>query len=98
MVMAGDDRPVSDDERTRILRTYFDGPCLVQMPARAWRKRVVLEHVATRFSLCDTYTEQEVNTVLGQVHPDFCGLRRYLIDYGLLARTRDGSSYWREQQ
>ena len=35
------------------------------------------------------YTETEVNIQLGTLHPDFAALRRYLVDYGFLARISE---------
>jgi hypothetical protein len=41
------------------------------------------------------YTEKEVNTILRRFHVDVSGLRRDLIDSGLMARASNGSRYWR---
>jgi hypothetical protein len=44
-----------------------------------------------------SYTEKEVNMILARFHEDTPGLRRDLVDAGLLARERDGSRYWRPE-
>ena len=44
-----------------------------------------------------SYTEKEVNLILARFHEDTSGLRRNLVDAGLLARERDGSRYWRPE-
>ena len=44
------------------------------------------------------YTEKEVNTILRRFHLDVVGLRRGLIDSGLMARESNGSRYWRLQR
>jgi hypothetical protein len=41
------------------------------------------------------YTEKQVNAIIARFHEDVAGLRRDLIDRGMLARERDGSRYWR---
>ncbi|MCZ4150164.1 transcriptional regulator, partial [Escherichia coli] len=41
-----------------------------------------------------TYTEKQVNELLGRVYPDYAEIRRYLVDYALLDRKQDGSEYW----
>ena len=38
-------------------------------------------------------SEQELNAILKPMYEDFVELRRYLVDYGLLTRSRDGSCY-----
>jgi hypothetical protein len=53
-----------------------------------------LEYVIKAFELDVYYSEREVNEVLKEFHPDTAILRRYLVDYGFLARERDGSRYW----
>jgi hypothetical protein len=43
------------------------------------------------------YTEKEINQALRQFTRDTASLRRYLVDYGYLARETDGSRYWLAQ-
>ncbi|WP_434060193.1 DUF2087 domain-containing protein [Peribacillus simplex] len=40
------------------------------------------------------YTEKEVNEVLKDIFDDFVMIRRYLIDYKLLNRNKEGTRYW----
>ncbi|WP_165989275.1 DUF2087 domain-containing protein [Streptomyces sp. YIM 98790] len=69
---------------------------LTAVPRRAARREALLTHLAeTLFAQGRSYTEGEVNSALLTVHDDFPALRRYLVEAGLLARTRDGSSYRR---
>ena len=55
---------------------------------------VVLTAIAARFAQGKRYTEREVNEILQPVFFDFATIRRFLIIYGLMNRTRDGSAYW----
>lgn len=57
--------------------------------------RILLEYLAASFESGIDYTEKEVNAILSRFHPDSAGLRRDLIDAGLLDREQDGSRYWR---
>jgi hypothetical protein len=41
------------------------------------------------------YTEKEVNQIIRRYNEDVAGLRRDLIDRGMLQRKSDGSQYWR---
>ena len=40
------------------------------------------------------YTEREVNEIIQPIYADYVTIRRYLISYGLMNRTRNGSEYW----
>jgi hypothetical protein len=57
--------------------------------------RLVLEYLQAAFEPGNTYTEKEVNRIISRFNADFAGLRRDLVDAGLLLRERDGSKYWR---
>ncbi|MFD5424253.1 DUF2087 domain-containing protein [Streptomyces sp. NPDC127084] len=69
---------------------------LTTIPRRPARREQLLTHLArTLFETDRDYTESEINDALRTVHEDAAALRRYLVVAGLLARTRDGSSYRR---
>lgn len=40
------------------------------------------------------YSEQEVNEILRPIYEDYMTIRRYLIMYGFMERTKDGRQYW----
>lgn len=67
---------------------------LPTMRTKRYRVELVLRWLATMFGYDRTYTEREVNTIIGGVHEDFATLRRHLVDYGYLNRERNGRSYW----
>ena len=70
-----------------MLRNFVAGDGRVaSLPARAAKRKVVLEYVAMRFEPKREYGEREVNAVLEDVHDDYVTLRRYLVDEGLLER------------
>lgn len=66
-----------------------------QIPSQAGKLRIILEYLITAFTPGASYTEKEVNTILRRFHLDTAGLRRDLVDAGLLDRESDGSRYWR---
>jgi hypothetical protein len=84
---------VTDDERERakVLRDFFDGDRLKQIPAQRKRRVIVLQHLVARFDPERDYTERQVSDLLKQAHEDFATLRRELIDYGFM--TRAGGVY-----
>jgi hypothetical protein len=93
--------PDLETERQKTLAAYLNPDGSVrQIPnsrSQATKFRIILEHVAAAFESGRTYTEREVNTILKGFHADISGLRRDLVDSGLLARERDGSKYWRTE-
>jgi DNA-binding CsgD family transcriptional regulator len=95
--MVDDRYKMSQKDRDQILKNLFPegsaGP-LKTFSIKEKHKLVVLQEIIQRFQAEQTYTEKEVNQILKFVYPDFATLRRYLIEYGFLDRTPDGSQYW----
>lgn len=93
-----DDRYViTGQERERILKNAFAGldpPVLKTFPPKEKKKIVILTVIASQFQKGRHYTEAEVNRILKPIFGDFVTIRRYLIAYGFMARTRSGSEYW----
>lgn len=79
----------------KVLNTFLDKDGrLVAIPARAGKRRVILEHIVRVFEPGVRYAEREVDAVLRAFYAeDWVSLRRYLIDAGLMQRA-DGL-YWR---
>lgn len=88
---------IEQDEREKVLATYFkdglDG-ALELIPSKEKRKLIVLQHILKRFNPAVHYSEKEVNAILKTAHTDYVSLRRYLIEYGFMERSDDGSAYW----
>jgi hypothetical protein len=82
----------SEDEEA-VLRTFFRNGRLTEIPAKASKRRIVLERVALEFEPGVRYDEREVNAIVGRFFNDHASLRRYLVDEGLLSRER--GVYWR---
>ena len=87
---AGDE---DDDYARRVMRDYFEGERLKQVPMQRKKRWVVLRWLAERFEQERRYTEKEVNAIIKRHHEDTAWLRRELVD-GRLMR-REGGVYWR---
>ena len=85
-----DDEPA---ERARVLRAFVRDGRLVSIPAVHAKRMIVLDWLAQRFEPGRRYSEQMVNLILGQVHPDTASLRRYMVDADIL--SREHGEYWR---
>jgi hypothetical protein len=82
-----------DEEEEAVLRHYFRGGRLTEVPAKLSKRRIVLTRLALEFEAGIRYTEPDVNDILKRFHDDYATLRRYLVDERLL--SRDGGRYWR---
>jgi hypothetical protein len=82
-----------DEEEEAVLRNYFRGGRLRELPARQSKRRIVLTRLALEFDAGVRYPEREVNEVLRRFHDDYATLRRYLVDEGFLSRQK--AIYWR---
>jgi DNA-binding transcriptional ArsR family regulator len=72
----------------RVIRAFFDGPRLRQMPASRKKRVAVLRHLLLRFEPGQEYPEPQVNDLLRVAHDDVATLRRELVDYGFMTRER----------
>jgi hypothetical protein len=85
----GDDAPQpASEEDNAVLRAFFDGPQLRQIPASRKKRVIVLRRLLERFAPDRSYPESEVNELLREAHDDVATLRRELVDYGFMVRDR----------
>ena len=88
-----DHKSLTAAELDRRLRPFWAGDRILRWPARENRLRLVLAEVARLFNPGKRMLEGDVDAALRQVWPDYCQLRRALVDYGLL--NRKNGIYWR---
>jgi hypothetical protein len=90
--------PDLENKRRRVLAAHLkpDGT-IKQIPLQAAKLSIILDYLINAFTSGVNYTEKEVNLILSHFHPDTAGLRRDLIEAGMLERERDGSRYWRPE-
>jgi hypothetical protein len=88
--------PPSPPEPPLSVARFFRRGALPVMPRRQADRERVLAYVASRtLPVDDPVTEPELTARLARVTRDPVGLRRALVDAGLVTRTRDGAEYWR---
>ncbi len=78
---------------SEVLRRFFRGDRLSELPAQRHKRLVVLERLALEFEPGLRYRETEVNALLRRFHDDHATLRRALVDEGFLDRA--AGEYWR---
>lgn len=88
-------RMTAEEEAAALKASFGPDGRLRHFPAREKRKIAVLKHLAQRFQPGQRYTEREVNERIG--YDDYATVRRYLVEYGFLARSTDCSQYWRKE-
>lgn len=87
--------PRAKDAKSDISR-YFQEGRLVSMPTKDAQRAKVMLHFAGLFAPGRRYSDGEVRALIEPIWPDYALVRRYLVDNGLLRRTADGRTYWRE--
>ncbi len=90
-----DDRTrITQKEKKDIIKRYFDGNKLMNFPKKQKRKLILLQHIASMLDVEKKYSDKEMNEFLMAIFEDHVTIRRYLIEYGFVARKKDGSEYW----
>ena len=91
-----DDRfNITDEEKIAVIKNYMDeNGALISYPTKEKKKIIVLEEIMKSFTNGKNYSEKEVNLILKRIYEDYATLRRALIEYGFIERSKDCSSYW----
>ena len=95
--MVDDRYSITQEEQEKILETVFESLSPMKLkvfPSKEKRKIVVLTQIARQFEAGKRYTEKEVNQIIQEIYADYVTIRRFLVDYGFLERTRDCKEYW----
>lgn len=91
-----DDRyNITDKEKIQTIKSYMtDEGALKNFPAKEKKKIIILEEIMKNFSTGKIYSEKDINKILKRIYEDNATIRRYLIEYGFLDRSKDCSRYW----
>ncbi|KKI88856.1 transcriptional regulator [Bacillus sp. SA1-12] len=95
--MVDDRYNITLEEQQEIVKKFFpegQNGGLKAFPPKEKQRLVILREIAKRIEGEKTYDEKELNQLLSTVYGDYVMIRRYLIEYGFLARKPDGSQYW----
>ncbi len=90
---------ITEKEKEKVIATYLDDTGkILQFPAKAKKKIIILYEVIKNFKQGKEYSEIEINRILKRIYEeDFAGVRRALIEYGFMDRNQDGSIYRRKE-
>jgi hypothetical protein len=84
-------------EEEQILETAFSSLSPLKLrnfSPKEKKKIVILRRIAEQFEKNKQYSEKELNSILKEIFEDFATIRRYLIEYGFMERTKDCKYYW----
>ena len=87
---------ITPTEVKMVITTFcssLDPLMLTPLPAREKSKWILVAAVSRSFDDDREYTEKEIMAILKPINPDPVMVRRYLVDYRFLWRTKDGSRY-----
>ncbi len=92
--------PVDFVRVKRLLRMFDQGGRLVRWPSKRSRQELCLWVIWSKLPARQVLTEKAVNQILNDNHlfGDHALLRRWLCDYGMMSRTRDGREYRRVEK
>lgn len=65
-------------------------------PIKEEKRKALLPRFAGLFEPDREYTEAELKKIIKTIYEDDATIRRYLVDYGYLGRTDDGSKYYKK--
>jgi hypothetical protein len=95
--MVDDRYVVTKEESDKIIATVFESTKPLKLKlfsAKEKKKIVTLRKIAEQFDKGKIYPEKEVNSILKDIYEDYPTLRRYLIEYGFMERSKDCMEYW----
>ena len=98
--MVDDRYIVTKEEREKILATVFSSLSPLRLKvfsAKEKKKIVTLQKIMEQFEKDIIYPEKQINQILQEIHEDYPTLRRYLIEYGFMERSKDCHNYWVKQ-
>ncbi len=79
----------------KVLKDFFEGARLKEIPASVKKRGVILKWLANQFEYGTIYKEAQVNEILQRHHPDSASLRRELISTKNALMQREDGLYWR---
>ena len=77
--------------RRKVIKSFMPYGYCETMPAQSKKRMIIYEEIAGQFEVGKQYTEKEVNALIGQMHGDYCTVRRAFVGLGWM--TREGGIY-----
>ncbi|MGH7950123.1 MAG: DUF2087 domain-containing protein, partial [Candidatus Binataceae bacterium] len=78
----------ADAWERKVLASFVDGERLTEIPAGRRKRWTILKWLTRDFAPDTSYSEADVNKILSKHHTDCATLRREMIGYRMLQRSR----------
>jgi predicted transcriptional regulator len=93
----------AEDWERKVLNAFMEGEQIKQIPTTRKKRWAILRWLAVRFDPDATYTENQLNEIIKRHHWDTATLRREMIGYRMLARSKGiyrrlPESEWRSEE
>ena len=72
--------------RRKVIKAFMPYGYCETMPAQSKKRMIIYEEIMRKFEVGKQYSEKEVNALIGQVHGDFCTVRRAFVGLGWMTR------------
>jgi hypothetical protein len=96
-MLGKDVKPMTFDEK--VLRTFTDEDGrITAFPKQEKKFAVLIHYVFQAFQPGRIYTGQEMEDILQRFSDDTASLRRAMIEYHLMQRSKDGTQYWVDEK
>ena len=93
----------AEDWERRVLSNFMDGERIKDIPTTRKKRWAILRWLAARFNTEASYTENQLNEIIKRHHWDTATLRREMVGYRMLARSKGiyrrlPESEWRSEE
>jgi len=78
----------AEDWERKVLSNFLDGERIKDLPVARKKRWAILKWLATRLDPDASYTENQLNDVLKRHHRDTATIRREMIGYRMLTRSK----------
>lgn len=75
--------------RNSVINSFFQYGKLKSIPVQQKKRKIVLEEIAKKFEPNRDYSEREVNIIIADFHDDFCTIRREMVAFNILKRSKN---------
>lgn len=75
-----------DKFEQKIIYTFMQDGVLTRLPAQYKKRMVILDNIASGFTIGEQLSEPEVNERISRIYHDYCTIRRMFIDEGYMSR------------
>lgn len=72
--------------RRKVIKSFMPYGYCETMPAQSKKRMIIYEEISKKFEVGREYSEKEVNALIGQMHGDYCTVRRAFVGMGWMTR------------